>query len=220
MPERAACALLVFAKAPIAGVVKTRLCPPLSFGQAAELHRRLLWHTLEAASSAALGPIELWCATDGQDPFFDQCRVYFKLELRAQVTGDLGAKMRSALDEGLTRADRAILIGSDCPTITAAYLRQAVDVLADHDIVLGPAEDGGYGLVGAARVFPDMFFDIPWGTHLVMNATLSRLKASGYRWCALPPIWDVDRPEDLVRLAFDPQLESLMEGITPDRASA
>ncbi|MDQ3261204.1 MAG: TIGR04282 family arsenosugar biosynthesis glycosyltransferase [Pseudomonadota bacterium] len=214
MSERAACALLVLAKAPVAGVVKTRLCPPLSFGQAAELQRRLLWHTLETASRAALGPIELWCAPDGVDPFFDHCRAHFKLELKAQVTGNLGAKMRSALDEGLTRAERAILIGSDCPTITAAYLRQADGVLgAGHDIVLGPAEDGGYGLVGAARALPDMFCNIPWGTPLVMNATLDRLRASGYRWCALPLIWDVDRPEDLVRLASEPQLKILTEGI-------
>ena len=212
--------LLVFAKAPVAGAVKTRLCPPLSTRQAAELHRRLLWHTLETASSAALGPIELWCAPDLHNPFFDACRAHFRLELKAQVTGDLGVKMRSALSGGLTRADRAILIGSDCPTITPAYLRQAAGVLAaEHDIVLGPAEDGGYGLVGVSGVVPDMFTDIPWGTALVMNATLGRLRTNGPRWCALPPIWDVDRPADLARLAEDPQLHHLTKGFAADRVA-
>jgi uncharacterized protein len=208
----------VFAKAPVPGAVKTRLCPPLSAQQAAELHLRLLWHTLEAASSAALGPIELCCAPDIHDLFFDRCRTYFGLRLKPQVAGDLGVKMGSALADGLTHADRAILIGSDCPTITADYLRQAADVLTTgHDVVLGPAEDGGYGLIGVFGAVPDIFTDIPWGTDLVMNATLGRLRNNGVKWCELPPIWDVDRPEDLVRLAEDPQLKYLMKGFAFDR---
>ncbi len=221
MAERAGCVLLVFAKASVAGTVKTRLCPPLSDQQAAELQRRLLWHTLETASSAALGPIELCCAPDICDPFFEACRSHFRLELKTQAAGNLGIKMRAALSDALTRADRAILLGSDCPAITAAYLRRAAGALAaDYDIVLGPAEDGGYGLVGTASVVPDMFTDIPWGTPLVMNATLGRLSASDSRWCELPPIWDVDRPEDLARLAEDPRLHHLTKGIAPDQASA
>lgn len=220
MAERAACVLLVFAKAPVPGTVKTRLCPPLSDQQALELHRRLLWHMLETASSAALGPIELCCAPDIHDRYFDQCRSHFKLELKAQVAGDLGVKMRSALSDGLARADCAILIGSDCPTITPAYLCRAASVLAgNHDVVLGPAEDGGYGLIGATGTVPDIFVDIPWGTDLVMNATLGRLTITGRTWCELPSIWDVDRPEDLARLAGDPQLKHLTKGIAFGRAA-
>ena len=220
MAERAACVILVFAKAPVPGEVKTRLCPPLSDRQAAELHQLLLWHTLEAASSAALGPIELCCAPDIQNPFFDRCYTHFGVQLKTQATGDLGVKMGSALADGLTRADRVILLGSDCPTITAEYLRQAAGALAvGHDVVLGPAEDGGYGLIGVSRLVPDIFVDIPWGTDLVMNATLGRLRSNGQTWCELPPIWDVDRPEDLARLAGDPRLKHLTKGVAIDRTA-
>lgn len=219
MTKRGGCVLQVFAKAPIAGEVKTRLCPPLSPHQAAALHRELLWHTLETASRAALGPIELWCMADIHDPFFNQCRAYFHLELKPQVSGDLGIKMRAALEAGLTYADRAILIGGDCPSITPTYLQSAATALAaDNDVVLGPAEDGGYGLVGVAGDVAEIFTDIPWGTALVMNATLGRLREHDLRWHGLAPIWDVDRPDDLARLARDPQLNHLMKGFTLDRA--
>ena len=212
------CVLQVFAKAPIAGKVKTRLCPPLSDRQAAALHRKLLWHTLETVSRAALGPIELWCMPDIHDPFFNQCRTHFQLELKTQVSGDLGVKMRAALDEGLTHSGRAILIGTDCPSITPTYLCTAATALeADNDVVLGPAQDGGYGLVGAKGGVPDIFVDIPWGTALVMNATLGRLSAYSARFCELQPIWDVDRPADLARLEEDPQLQYLMKDFTADR---
>ncbi len=212
--------LQVFAKAPIAGKVKARLCPPLLPSQAAALHCALLWHTLETTSRAALGAIELWCMPDIHDPFFSQCRSHFQLELKAQVSGDLGVKMHAALEAGLTHADSAILIGSDCPSITPAYLRSAAAALAaDNDVVLGPAEDGGYGLLGIAGEAPQLFTDIPWGTDLVMKATLGRLRDHGLRWHALAPIWDVDRPDDLARLARDPQLSHLTKGLALDRAA-
>lgn len=218
MAERAACVILVFAKAPVPGSVKTRLSPPLSARQAAELQRKLLWHTLEAASSAALGSIELCCAPECHDPFFDLCQRHFGLQLKTQAAGDLGAKMQFALTEGLTRADSAILIGSDCPTISADYLQHAGRALTTgHDVVLGPAEDGGYGLIGVFGAIPNIFTDIPWGTGLVMKATLGRLTSNDAKWCELPPIWDVDRPEDLARLAADPRLKYLMKGIALDR---
>jgi uncharacterized protein len=218
MAKCADCVLLVFAKAPLAGAVKTRLCPPLADQQAAELHQRLIWHTLESASSAAIGPIELWCTPSIHEPFFAQCGAHFQLELRTQGSGDLGDKMQAALYDALNRAKRAILIGSDCPTITPEYLRQANATLdSNHDIVLGPAEDGGYGLIGAVGKVPDIFSGIPWGSALVMKATLGRLSDIGSQWCELPTIWDVDRPADLRRLANDPQLSHLMKGFAPDR---
>ena len=218
MAKREGYVLQVFAKAPIAGAVKTRLCPPLSDLQAANLHRALLWHTLETASRAEIGPVALWCMPDIDDPFFSQCSTHFQIELKAQVSGHLGVKMRGALNDGLTRADCAILIGSDCPSITPAYLHSAAAALAaDNDVVLGPAEDGGYGLVGAKSDLPELFADIPWGTALVMNATLGRLRDHGLRWHALAPIWDVDGPRDLSRLARDPHLNHLMQGLNLNR---
>jgi uncharacterized protein len=137
--------------------------------------------------------------------------------LKTQAAGDLGVKMAAALREALSLANRALLIGSDCPSITPAYLRIAAQALQDEaDVVLGPAQDGGYGLVGAAGQVPDIFSGISWGTSLVMNETLGRLRLSSCRWRALPTIWDVDTAADFVRLAADPRLGHLANGLAAD----
>jgi uncharacterized protein len=204
--------VIVFAKAPISGQVKTRLCPPLSWDDAVELHRRMIRHTLNTASIADLGAVELHCAPDTQHGFFSDCRRDFDIRLTAQVAGDLGVKMQTALGDG----GRAILVGTDCPSITAEYLGEAVSALAiNNSIVFGPAQDGGYGLVGLNGATPDIFSGIPWGGPAVMKSTRNILSAMGLAWRELEPIWDVDRPEDLERLARDAKLKYLLTGLTP-----
>jgi uncharacterized protein len=210
MADASDCRIIVFAKAPIAGKVKTRLCPPLSAADAAELQCRMIRHTLNTASLADLGPVELHCAPDSRHDFFAQCSRDFAIQLQIQADGDLGNKMQSALE----REKRAILIGTDCPSITAKYLLHAVAAIAaENSIVFGPAEDGGYGLIGVNGATPNVFVDIPWGSADVMNVTRNILSAMGRRWRELEPIWDVDRPEDLVRLARDANLNHLTQGL-------
>jgi uncharacterized protein len=212
MAEAADCRIIVFAKAPIAGEVKTRLCPPLAFEQAAQLQQRMIRHTLNTASLADLGAVELHCAPDIQHAFFAECHRDFRVRLKAQALGDLGVKMQTALSD----ARRAILIGTDCPSITPDYLREAATALStDDSIVFGPAEDGGYGLIGVCGATPNIFSGIPWGSSDVMKSTRNILSVAGCLWRELKPIWDVDRPEDLKRLAADASLNHLMRGLNP-----
>jgi len=197
----ASCRIVVFAKAPEPGKVKTRLIPALGEAGAAALHRRLVMHSLRAAQDADLGPVELWCAPDTRHAFFAECERDFGVSLHSQCEGDLGARMRRALETILERARRAILVGSDIPALSAQYLRDAERALSRaHDAVIGPAEDGGYVLIGLVRCDPELFRDIPWGGPEVLAETRLRIAALRWRCLELPALWDVDRPEDLERL--------------------
>lgn len=193
---------MIFAKAPTPGRVKTRLVPALGAGAAAALHRRLVERTLATARTAALGPIELWCAPSPSDPFFAACAQQHGVALCDQGDGDLGARMARALGSALAQDMPALLVGSDCPALAPEYLRAAAAALVNgNDAVIGPAEDGGYVLIGLARgpVAP-LFEDIVWGSATVLGQTRTRLTRFGYRWRELATLWDVDRPEDLLRL--------------------
>jgi rSAM/selenodomain-associated transferase 1 len=194
-----ACPVMVFAKAP--GEAKTRLIPALGAAGAAALHRRLVMHCLRAAKDSRLGPVELWCAPDTSDPFFRECERRLRISLWAQGEGDLGARMQRAFESALVHAARAILVGSDIPALSAQYLRDAERALAGgDDAVIGPAEDGGYVLVGLSRCDPELFRGIPWGGPKVLPETRRRIAALGWRLSELSALWDVDRPEDLERL--------------------
>ena len=197
----AGCRVIVFARAPEPGKVKTRLIPALNAAGAAELHRRLVMRCLRAARDSRLGPVELWCAPDTSDPYFRECERRLGISLWAQGEGDLGARMQRAFESALMHAARAILIGSDIPALSAQYLRDAERALAGgDDAVIGPAEDGGYALIGLSRCDPELFRGIPWGGPEVLVQTRRRLAALSWRSSELPVLWDVDRPEDLERL--------------------
>jgi len=181
--------------------VKTRLIPALGASAAAELHRQLVARTLRTALAAALGPVELWCTPDAQDAFFSACAKDFGVRLRDQGAGDLGMRMARALQTVLAEGVPALLIGCDCPALSAEYLREAAAACAGgHDAVFGPAEDGGYVLIGLARS-PSLrlFENMTWGSRTVMQETRTRLARLGWRWIELATLWDVDRPEDLSR---------------------
>ena len=190
----------VFAKAPRAGQVKTRLIPVLGEAGATRLHAALVERTLATAFAADVGPVELWCAPDAGDPFFQAQAANLGAVLAVQPEGDLGARMAAAFASAFGENRAMLLIGCDCPAFEAAHLREAAAALARNDAVFVPAEDGGYMLVGLARPVPALFEDIPWGTGQVMARTRERLRRAGARWAELPALWDVDRPEDVARL--------------------
>jgi rSAM/selenodomain-associated transferase 1 len=198
------CRVIVFARAPQPGKAKTRLIPALGRAGAAALHRRLVRHTLRAAADARIGPVELWCTPDARDPFFRESERRLGVSLHPQGGGDLGARMQRAFESVLARASRAILVGSDIPALSAQYLRDADQALVRGDeIVIGPAEDGGYVLIGLSHCDPELFRDIPWGGPEVRAETRRRIAALSWRSSELPVLWDVDRPEDLERLPED-----------------
>jgi len=193
------CRVMVFARAP--GEAKTRLIPALGAAGAAALHRRLVMHCLRAARDSRLGPVELWCAPGTGDPFFRECERRLGASLHPQAEGDLGARMQRAFESALALSPRAILVGSDIPALSAQYLRDADRALRrGGDAVIGPAEDGGYVLIGLSRCDAALFRDIPWGGSEVLAETRRRIAALGWRVTELPALWDVDRPEDLERL--------------------
>lgn len=200
--------LQIFAKSPIPGEVKTRLARTIGAREAAALYVRLVERTLATAVAARdaglVDRVELWCAPAIGVPAFGDWRDRYDVSLRAQVGDDLGARMRHALDSAITRESRAVLVGTDCPALDVAYLARAVSALDDHDAVFGPAEDGGYVLVGVCRSV-DAFTGIAWSTPAVMAATREKLAAQDVAWQELPTLWDVDGPADLARWeAFAP----------------
>ncbi|MDN5848088.1 MAG: TIGR04282 family arsenosugar biosynthesis glycosyltransferase [Nitrococcus sp.] len=193
--------LLVFAKAPVAGRVKTRLTRMYGRQGAAMLYQQLLRRTLATAVYARAAPVELWVTPGRAHPWLAARAREHGLALRVQMAGDLGQRMHRALRWTLRTAPFAAIIGGDCAALAAWQLRQAFDWLADDaDAVFGPAEDGGYVLVGLRRPQPMLFQAIPWGGAEVMAATRKRLRRLGLRWVTLPLSFDIDCPSDLTRL--------------------
>ena len=203
--------LVVLARAPVPGEVKTRLVPRLGPVAAAQLHARLVERTLATSATSRVGPLELWCAPDARQSFFEACRRTFGLSLRTQPEGDIGARMSEAAQDALSRATAVVMIGTDIPSLTLDDLREACAALdAGHDAVLGPAEDGGYYLLGLRRHAPTLFADIAWSTRHVLDATRQRLRELDWRWHELPRRWDIDRPEDIDRLQASAELRCLL----------
>jgi rSAM/selenodomain-associated transferase 1 len=188
--------IAILSRAPVPGQTKTRLIPALGLAGAAELHRRLLHKTVRTALAADIGPVTLWCTPDTTHPEFAACQQLGPLRLRPQVEGDLGQRMLATI------ASPTLIIGTDCPLLSAEILEQAATALLDHDAVLIPAADGGYVLIGLRQPNPAVFADIAWGSASVLDSTRQRLQQVGYAWAELPTLWDVDEPADLARLAI------------------
>jgi rSAM/selenodomain-associated transferase 1 len=193
--------LVVFAKAPVPGTVKTRLAAAIGAARAARVYTDLLATTMAHAHLAwragIVSKIELWCAPDCESPFLRGIASAFGAVQRRQCDGDLGERMAHAIDDALGRSPAVLVIGSDCPLLDPIRLGQAGAALNDHDAVLGPAEDGGYVLVGARRALP--FDEVRWSTPHALADTVVGLTAAGIRYALLPVSWDVDDPADLAR---------------------
>lgn len=189
----------ILAKAPLPGLAKTRLIPHLGAQGAAALQRWLLHRVVATARQAALGPVTVWCAPDVQHPAFAACSADGTVTLRQQPDGDLGERMHRAVAESSTPAG-TLIVGTDCPLLDAAHLRQAATALASHDAVVTPAEDGGYVLIGMRQAAPRVFAEVAWSSERVMGQTRQRLSEVGWRWAEFAPLWDVDRSSDFDRL--------------------
>jgi rSAM/selenodomain-associated transferase 1 len=198
--------IVVFAKAPQPGKVKTRLAAAIGPVEAARLHARLVERTLDTVLKAGCGEVELHGSPSGHRLL----RVLARrsgVALRGQSAGDIGRRMQEAFRRGLRRHARMLLVGSDCPALRVADVRRAARLLRGCDAVFAPAEDGGYPLVGLSRTSPKLFEGIEWSRATVMDRTRARLAALGWRWRELRTLWDVDRPDDLIRLRASRLLE-------------
>lgn len=189
--------IIQFAREPVPGMVKTRMLPELSPEQACELHRELVFWTAKILAASGVGDVELSVAGNTGSPLFQQCTALGVQAVRRQSGSDLGERMYGALAEGLSRYSKVLLVGSDSPQIDRSYLEGAVTALDDNDVVLGPAEDGGYVLIGLRSVDRRWFEDIVWGVETVYAETVRQLELTQAKWQALPVLRDIDRPEDL-----------------------
>jgi rSAM/selenodomain-associated transferase 1 len=182
----------VFARAPVLGEVKTRLARDVGEEEALKAHCEMLERTLEAVE---IGPwsTELWLAGDAAAFPISRAGV----EVRLQAEGDLGERMLAAVASIIGRGAWAVIIGCDCPVMSAAYIDAAIDALRrDHDVVFGPAEDGGYVLVGMRSVHRRLFEGVSWSTSEVLAQSLAQASKHDLRVALLETLWDVDTVAD------------------------
>lgn len=192
--------LMVFCKAPIPGQVKTRLIPELTPEQAAELHIELSIKTLQRATHSNLCPVQLWCTPTTDHVFFTASKAAYPVVLKQQQGADLGVRMHHAFCSALADYSQALLMGCDCPSLTEQDLEQALTALnQDNEVVLAPAEDGGYVMIGLNRPHPELFDNMPWGTERVLDETRNHIERYKLRHHELRKQWDLDTPKDLER---------------------
>jgi uncharacterized protein len=185
--------IVIFAKAPVAGEVKTRLIPALGPVGAAELAREMLERTVEEALATGL-PVELCGEPDAAQ--WHEARP--ELALTAQGEGRLGDRLARAA----SAAQPVLLIGADCPELDRELLRAAADALEDRDAVIHPARDGGYVLLGLRRFDASLFEGIDWSTAAVAGQTIAKIEALGWSLRVLEVLRDIDEPEDLRHSGF------------------
>ena len=191
-------AIIIFAKAPVPGDVKTRMCPPLTPDEAASLHGSLVMDAVERTRSLRRFDVFLACSPGMDHPFFQTLAARHRLHLCDQEGEDLGRRMDHALTAALTRGYAcALLAGTDVPNLAAHHYQRAKGLLQDTDVVLGPTEDGGYYLVGAKRPVPALFAGISWSTGNVLTQSLARAEQAGLGVGLLDPEHDLDSFEDV-----------------------
>ena len=193
----------IFAKTPRQGEVKTRLIPELGAAGALKAHVELLQKTLTNLLSASdAARFELWGTSYSQN--IQDCADQHGLVLKMQSGESLGERMKNAMGSMFVNgADLAFIVGSDCPELNSDYLRMMIHNSSEQDLLLAPAEDGGYCLIGSRSLHSELFSGIEWGEAQVLEQTLSKAGALGLSVHLGPTIWDVDRPEDWRRYKKD-----------------
>lgn len=189
--------VIVFAKAPLPGFAKTRLVPALGKEGAAALAERMLLHTLQQCVQAELGAIELCVAPDPAQGYWQSFSLPPAVQVSGQGEGDLGQRLRRAAMRANRAGSSMLLIGTDCPQLTAGRLRAAAAALNNSDAVIYPTRDGGYALLGLNRAEPALFENILWSTDMVARQTRERLDQCNMRCEWLEVLVDIDEPEDL-----------------------
>lgn len=192
--------ILVFCKAPVPGQVKTRLTSAISAETAADIHIKLTTRTLKMLADARLCPIQLWCSPDIQHDFFQACTEDYGVSLHLQQGSDLGERMHTGFTDALEQFSNVLVVGCDCPSLVAQDFNQAITALnSGYDIVLAPAQDGGYTLIGLNHIQPELFSQINWGSSKVLASTRNKIVKLKLNCFELAEQWDVDTPEDLAR---------------------
>lgn len=200
--------ILIFTRYPVPGQAKTRLIPALGEKGAARLHKLMTEKTVKTARQAkavfskATITITICCTGSGLKNF--RAWLGTDLNYRVQSSGDIGRRMNAGLEQAFDDgAGQALVLGSDLPHLTPNILCRAFKRLKKHDLVIGPADDGGYYLIGMKQPFPGLFRDVEWGTKRVLDRTRQLISDLGLNVAELPYLSDMDRPEDLEKIRQD-----------------
>lgn len=191
--------LLIFIKNPEPGKVKTRLAETIGEEKAYQVYRRLLQHTLKAAAGVDAAR-QVWYSSfiDGDDGISETV-----FEKKLQQGNDLGGRMSHAFEAGFKRgAGKMVIIGSDCPDISPEIIEQAYHALKTKEIVIGPAKDGGYYLLGMNHYYPELFTGIEWSTGRVLSQTMEKTRKTSLGVYLLPELTDIDTKDDLDKSAM------------------
>jgi rSAM/selenodomain-associated transferase 2/rSAM/selenodomain-associated transferase 1 len=220
--------LIVFTRYPEAGKTKTRLIPSLGADGAAHLQRQMTEHILsQTRQLATRRSVSVEVRYEGGNEDLMKAWLGPTFVYKPQSLGDLDRRMGCAFEAAFASGiEAAVIIGSDIPGITKDVLQQAFDTLQQKDFVLGPANDGGYYLIGMQidsfhRAHPALFTDIPWGTDKVLDTSLNIATKMGLSFELLTELEDVDRPEDLYvwdklsKLASEPYNSDRLSVIIP-----
>jgi rSAM/selenodomain-associated transferase 2/rSAM/selenodomain-associated transferase 1 len=191
--------LIIFTRYPEPGLVKTRLFPALDEEEVASLHKKMTEHTVEwAASLSENDPGFLEIRFEGGSQGLMTEWLGAEREYVSQGEGDLGERMARAFEENFQKKiQKAVLVGTDCPQMTAFHVKAVFRALKKHDLVLTPTADGGYSLIGLKQMIPELFVSLAWGTGTVFQRTLEKAKKAGLSVKCMNPLRDVDVPEDL-----------------------
>lgn len=195
--------ILIFAKAPAPGKVKTRLIPALGDDGAARIAQEMLEDTVAEALAAGLGMPELCGDPELTDRAWDGLRPEGPFRVSAQGEGDLGARLERAAQRTILAGESVLLVGTDCPGLDAERLAEAARQLGSHDAVIYPAEDGGYVLLGLGRHDPSIFAGIAWSGPTVVAETIARIRALGWSLHIGETLRDIDEPADLIAWEMD-----------------
>ncbi|MBE9559943.1 MAG: TIGR04282 family arsenosugar biosynthesis glycosyltransferase [Proteobacteria bacterium] len=197
--------VLLYAKAPVAGTVNTRLIPDIGEQAATVLQHDLIHHRLAMLRDVDLCAVKLMCAPDTRHECFTDCEQQYPITLCQQSGRDLGERMLEGARQALAEFKHCIIIGTDAPALGGGRIKQAIDVLrTENDTVFIPAEDGGYVLLGLGandqgQMREFLFQDISWGSAQVMQQSRDKLQEKAVPYTELESCWDVDRLEDYQR---------------------
>ena len=187
--------LIIFLRNPELGEVKTRLAQSVGDTKALEVYQKLLTHTMDVTNQWNGKKVLYFTKT-----VLPGDKTKYKFSKKTQTDGDLGHKMKDAIEAELKKHDKVCVIGTDCPELSKEILDEAFEALDLMDVVVGPAIDGGYYLIGMKKVIPELFEDVEWGTSNVMNATLNQLTRLGLDFHLLEELSDVDTEQDWKKL--------------------
>lgn len=213
--------IIIVAKRPVPGNVKTRLCPPLTSQESSNLYSCFLQDTVDKVAKVpgalkylALDIEDLEIRGGGIAPLLDDISIPKSFKVIGQGSGDLGERLTCLTNQVLEESDRLIFVGADSPSLPIPYLESALRLLADNDVVIGPSEDGGYYLLGMAGCFTFLFEGVEWSSDRVFKQTLDCARSAGLKVNSMSTWYDVDTSSDLSRLALDIKDERTVAPIT------